>query len=138
MANLPENISIANDSLIIDGKATSLEDTLRAETSEVEDLFRTGVLLTIGLFAPIIIMIVIVLADGSRGLAMWFGPVTLILTCACGVAAAAIGLAWPKPWGVLVDRGTWGFRRILRAPNRETAEAVTSAINDHVKAEEKV
>jgi hypothetical protein len=126
---IPAGVTITDDAVVINGTNRPLSEILRAEASEVEDLLRILVLLAVALFAPILVMIVFAVAGGSESLHFWFGPVTLVLTCLFGLIGCGLGIAWPKPWGVVVDRGEFGFGRLMRCSSKDEAERIASEIN---------
>lgn len=127
---MSRSIEINPQTIIIDGINTPINDVIHAEASIVEDWTRVGVILAIALLGPILAMVVLVQMDGSRLLELFFGPVTLVITVVLGLIGCAIGVAWKKPWGVIVERQDFGHSTLLRCANSDEAESIASRIRE--------
>ncbi|TVR44446.1 MAG: hypothetical protein EA402_07155 [Planctomycetota bacterium] len=125
---MPHQIEISDQSIRIDGKLTPLSDVLHAEASIIEDWIRVAVILAVALVAPILVMVAITLADGSAQLGLWFGPITFVITAILGLIGCAIGAAWKKPWGVIIERVEFGHSTLLRCDSADEAESLAERI----------
>ena len=69
------------------------------------------------------------LGDEPHEMNHMFGLVALIAVVALGALGGIIGLKWPKPWGVVVERKGVGFDKLFAAPSKDAAVAAAAAIN---------
>lgn len=129
-----QGIVVTDQAVTIAGRSTAMGEILRAEAYQVEDIPRNLVIFVIGCLAPIAVMVIATqvllvpqpLDDGHQ---YSFGPIVLAGVLLCGLLAAAISKFWPKPWGVVVERPEFGFGKLVRTPNKATAEQIAAAIN---------
>jgi Family of unknown function (DUF6232) len=127
-------IVVTDQAVTIAGRSTTLDQILRAEAYQVEDIPRNLLIFAIGCLAPIAAMIVatqlfLVPQPLDDGHIYWFGPLVLVIVVLCGLLAAAIGKFWPKPWGVVVERPEFGFGKLVRTGDKNQAEQIAAAIN---------
>jgi hypothetical protein len=127
-------VVVTADAVIIGGNATPIDEFHRAEEYQVEDLLRNVIIFVVGCLGPIAAMVLFVQIGLVQELRLWFGPAILVTVVALGVAAAAIGHFWAKPWGVVVERKEIGFDRLWRSPSKEEAVKAAAAINKAIGA----
>lgn len=133
-----DNIVISDDGIIIDGESRELVDILQAEAYQVEDWVRNAVIFVVGCVSPIAVMIaatqwLLVPQYLDDGHVYGFGPLVLVAVVVLGGLACLLGLKWPKPWGVVVERRDIGFGRLLKARSKQQAEEIAAAINQAVR-----
>jgi len=104
----------------VQGISLRKDEVLQAEAKEIESWFRNGIFLVIGMCFPIIAMIVFTCLEGPQ---MW---AIGLVTAAGPFLACALGVAWKKPWGVVVETPT-RYRTICQAP-KEQAEKIAAEI----------
>lgn len=108
----------------VQGISLRKDEVLQAEAKEIESWFRNGIFLIIGMCFPIISMIVFSCLEGPQ---MW----ALGLPTAIGpFIACALGVAWKKPWGVVVETPT-RYRTVCQAP-KEEAEKIAAEIRSAI------
>ena len=129
---MSHSIEVTDQAIVIDGANTPLADIVNAEASVVHDWNRVAVILIVALIGPIIVMIAAVQANGSVDWDYWFGPITLVLTCILGLIGCAIGVAWKRPWGVVIEREDFGHSTLLRCESEDEASSVVAKIQAEI------
>lgn len=105
----------------VQGISLRKAEVLQAEAMQIETMARNGFFLLTAMCFPIIAMVVFTILEGT---AMWgIG----LVTAAGPFIAIAVGLAWKKPWGVVVETPV-RYRTVYQASSREDAERVANDI----------
>ncbi|MHC5067872.1 MAG: hypothetical protein ACYTF0_04720 [Planctomycetota bacterium] len=126
------DLTVTAEHITVAGHATPLSDYARAEEYPVENWLRNGVILIVGVLAPIVAVIILsktMLGDEPHDMNHAYGPAALVAVVVLGVLAGMIAKAWAKPWGVVVERKGVGFDKLCGAPSKDAAAAAAAAIN---------
>ena len=122
------NIEVTDQAIVIDGQNTPLTNIINAEVITIQDWNRNIVIMIVALIGPILAMVVAVQMGGSVDWDLWFGPILLIVTAVMGVIGCMIGVAWKKPYGVVVEREEFGHSTLMRCDNEDEAASVVAKI----------
>lgn len=105
----------------VQGRSLRKAEVLQAEAMQIETMARNGFFLLTAMCFPIIAMVIFTILEGP---AMWgIG----LVTAAGPFIAIAVGLAWKKPWGVVIETPA-RYRTVYQASSREDAERVANDI----------
>jgi len=131
---MSRSVEITDQAVTINGTNTPINDVINAEAAIIQDWIRVAVIMLVALIGPIAVMVIAVQLDGSRLLGNYFGPITLVGSVVCGLIGCAIGAAWKKPWGVVVEREAFGHSTLLRCSNSDEADSIAERIRSIVDA----
>ena len=130
-------ITVTDEAIVINGSNRPLDRILAAEATQVQDFARNLVFFIVGCAAPILALV----AFTQMGLIyslrenihhMAFGTLILLTVVACGVITGLIGIAWKKPWGVLIEIKDHGHEKLTKTASQEEAEKLAGALNKAV------